>query len=192
LDISRKLVKFILSNPLKYEWSLQGFGMLRTYISKEVRLHVWDSRFAVPNVSLIHDHPWDFDSYILAGRINNRIFEVSDSGNETQRPYLRRTIKCGPGGGVCDQEPQRVYLSISSNQYYNVGQSYRQKSYEVHATYPMDGTVTLVERYFKPDTEHAFVFHAADEQWVSAEPRPATDSEIQDICCNSLLKFVGV
>jgi hypothetical protein len=43
---------------------------------------------------------------------------------------------------------------------------------------PNPGTVTIVERRFKADTEHAFVFYPRNEKWVSAEPRPATPEEV--------------
>lgn len=55
--ITKLFVKTILSNPENFKWSIQGLGMLRVYLSDEVRLHIWDSRFKVPGVSPLHNHP---------------------------------------------------------------------------------------------------------------------------------------
>jgi hypothetical protein len=40
----------ILANPFDYKWTIQGFGMLRTYLDSEhsERLHIWDPDIAVP------------------------------------------------------------------------------------------------------------------------------------------------
>ena len=40
-----EIVKKILNNPLDYEWELQGFGMLRTYIDKDTRMQIWLNSF---------------------------------------------------------------------------------------------------------------------------------------------------
>lgn len=170
----------ILRNPLKFKgWSLQGFGMLRLYLTKDIRLHVWDVTKQVDNVSLIHDHPWDFRSLVVYGHIENKIYTSLANGGL----YEYATIQCGPGGGA-RSETQEILLEQWKSQHLYAGQSYRQISNEIHASYPDSGTVTLVERYFKPDTEHARVFWPKGEKWVSAEPRPATAKEITSICGN--------
>lgn len=122
----RATVRSILERATDLEWSLQGFGMLRHYLTPTVRLHVWASAFRVKNVSTIHDH-WDF----------------------------RR-------GPIEAFEP---------------GHWYEQRADEIHESLPVDGTVTLVERHFRADTEHARVYYSTPA-WVSAEPRPASRREI--------------
>ena len=69
-----KRAKHVMENPLEYSWELQGFGMLRTYIDKDTRLQIWLKEFIVPNVTDIHTHPWDFESYIFQGEITNYCF----------------------------------------------------------------------------------------------------------------------
>lgn len=73
---TKLLVKAILEKARAYKWSIQGFGMLRLYLSAEVRLHVWDSRFRVPGVTDIHDHSWDFESEVAAGEVLQRRYLV--------------------------------------------------------------------------------------------------------------------
>lgn len=113
------LVKSILENPTPQtrNWSLQGFGFLRSYLSSELRLHVWDSRYRVKNVSGIHTHPWDFDSYIVAGELHQfRYKEVGINRRDIEEfdatapdAYFRSVIKAGPGGGL-REAPTGVYL----------------------------------------------------------------------------------
>lgn len=176
----RATVRAILHQPFAYEWSLQGFGMLRCYLSPTVRMHIWNSEFKVPHVSTVHDHPWDFTSYIVAGRVSQYRFTECVTDGE---PFLRSTIRCGVGGGLvraeCSMAPaEEVLLRRSVREVYSHGEWYSQRADEIHESIPDDGTVTLVERRFKEDTEHARVYYQTPE-WVSAEPRRATEAEVR-------------
>ena len=64
-----EIVKQVMENPFNYEWELQGFGMLRTYIDKDTRLQIWLKDFIVPGVTDIHTHPWDFESFIYKDKL---------------------------------------------------------------------------------------------------------------------------
>lgn len=180
---SKYAIRSILQDPLRYDgWSLQGFGMLRLYLDKNIRLHIWDDRHKVDNVSLMHTHPWDFESYIVAGRIRNYRFEKDGTKGKS---YFCSKIQCGPGGGM-RSEPEVVLLSCAIDERYSAGEFYRQAAEEIHESYPENGTVTLVERSFKQDTEHANVYWPISNEWVSAEPRPASDHIVKTICQASL------
>jgi len=185
------LVERILRAPLGsgQQWSLQGFGMLRLYMpDKALRLHVWDSRYGVPKVSLHHDHPWDFSSLIIAGRLRNiRYTKEVDSGitlGQSSDIYNEQTIQCGPGGCV-KSDPVPVRLFEHPVELYEAGDWYRQAANEIHMSAPEDGTVTLIDRTFNPDTEHARVFWQGPA-WVSAEPREATSDEVISITSNAI------
>lgn len=177
----RALIRFILTNALKFEWSIQGLGMLRLYLSPSQRLHVWSREAKRTDVSTIHDHPWDFDSLIISGSIENLIFENVPQG----LPHLRQQILCGPGGGVCGA-PEEVGLICRTRTTYGSGWSYFQKAEVIHESEPSEGAVTLITRTFRPDTEHANVFYEAGKTWVSAEPRVATAAEIERITRSAL------
>ena len=203
IETTRLLVKGVLENADRFDWSIQGFGMLRMYLSKEVRLHIWNPAFEVENVSTIHDHPWDFESEVVCGEIQNQRYVVLrreyDGGmmEEPRQPiairydgvpdtHLCAVIRCGTGGGIdkaCNSgipEPRALLpfgfptLPVST---YRAGQSYKQVASDVHETKAVAGTVTIVTRKFKADTEHARVFFPLGTEWVSAEPRRATPSE---------------
>jgi hypothetical protein len=201
-DLVFNILQNILQNWRKHEWSLQGFGMLRTYITRETRLHVWNSKFAIPGVSMIHDHPWHLESCVLAGRITNKRYQVIHCRESEDQiaavegiisPYIKAQIVCGTGGGnqaaKLKTDGERVWLEPGLSEIYGPGEFYRQRADEVHYTSYEDGTVTLVRREFLPDTEHANVFFRADDGWVSAEPRPALQDEVQAFVERALLLF---
>lgn len=198
LDLSRKAAVLafnglattirhhVLAHPERYEWSLQGFGMLRTYVSRELRLHVWDDRFRVPNVSDVHDHPWDFESLVLSGSLTNIPYCVVQLGDGAYAPdHHEGRIVCGPSTDVKTAEriTPDVYLSPGDVRTYGPGDVYSQKADEVHRSQCERGTVTLVARTWTgKDPERALVYWPLGTEWTSAHPRPATDRERDEIC----------
>lgn len=176
--------RFILNNALKFQWSIQGLGMLRLYLNPDQRLHVWSREAKRTDVSTIHDHPWDFKSQIISGAIDNLIFEQMPQG----LPHFRQRILCGPGGGI-DGAPEEVGLICRSRKTYQAGESYAQQAQVIHESDPAEGTVTLITRTFRPDTEHANVFYEAGKTWISAEPRAATMTEIERVVGSALVRW---
>lgn len=188
---TKLLAQALLMNPLDREWTLQGLGMLRTYLTpdRSVRLHVWDSRYAVPDVSEMHTHPWDMVSTVVAGELKN--YKYRHNLSLTVEPtYLQQAIHCGEGGGLIG-EPEPVALFEQLPVYLSEGQSYSQSFNEIHVSVPKDGTVTIVQRQVPPggSPDRAYVFWPDGQEWVSAEPRPADPSEVEDICERSLLRW---
>lgn len=178
----RALTRAILEHPQDYSWSLQGFGMLRLYLEDNIRMHIWDSRYRVENVSMMHDHPWDFHSHVVVGKIENYRYIYDDvNGNN----FWRQTLRCGVGGGI-EGEPEQVSLGLQVPEIYVARESYDQLANEIHVSFPEDGTITLIKRTMHEDTEHAHVFWEMDDEWVTAEPREATPLEVSDITRNSL------
>ena len=168
-ELVRSALEGERENPTR-KWTLQGLGMLRTYVdeAETMRLHIWDSRFAVPGVSEMHTHPWDMVSRVVSGEVYNRKFVPTDGGY----PYMRQKLLCGAGGGLCGV-PERVELSTGKGELVLPGESYSQAWHEIHVSEPADGTVTLIRRVFGSDRDHAYVFWPEGEEWVSAEPRQA-------------------
>jgi len=179
----RDLVKNILLHAPQYEWSLQGFGMFRLYLSRERRLHVWDSRFTKHNVSTIHNHPWDFASTVISGSLVDVSYKKIESYQFATHHRLR--IVCGPGGGPAS-EPDTCFLKKFDSRLILPGESYALAAKQIHETKPADGSITIIERRFREDTEHAEVFYPVLESWVSAEPRPATQDEIAMMSAKAL------
>jgi hypothetical protein len=180
------LVKQILETATNFKWSLQGLGMLRLYLSDEVRLHIWDSRYRVDSVSPLHTHPWGFQSQVVAGVVRQIRYTLSENQYGTE--YSRTLIKCGPGGGPKD-EVDKVRLFASTMEMYSEGQEYFQAASEIHESFPENGTVTIITRKFEADADHAYVLWLGNGGFVSAEPRPATEREVSDITTNALQRW---
>lgn len=169
-------VRGILQNPRCQEWTVQGFGFIRCYLDplKRWRLNIWDNDLATPNVSLIHDHPWRFDSYVIAGLLTNiRYTEDAEHGDWYHWQVLVPGIDGGaryPGGivGLIRPRPDEVY---------GPGCKYAQGHREIHHTEFRDGTVTLNDRC-RMGADLARIFWPIGTEWVDAKPRPAKPVEI--------------
>jgi hypothetical protein len=190
VEITKLLIKKILEHATHYEWELKGLGMMRTYLSEDTKIHVWDSRFKVPDVSLTHEHPWTFESFIIVGRlVNRRLLATpmleSAVDDPSTNPYMRSVVQCGPGGCLL-AEPTLVHLHSPKEQVLAGGQRYQQRWDEIHQTYADDGTVTIVRRVDYKEPRAAAVYWPYGEEWVSSDPVMATPAKIQDIAENSL------
>lgn len=178
------LARQVLEKPCVYHWSWQGFGMLRTYLDegREFRFHIWNQEDANPGVSTIHDHPWDFESFVVCGELINKRFLLPTERRVgldiAAQPvqYNGVRIKCGEGGCMVNQSFKQILYPLR-DEVYHVGDCYQQYARELHETRSVPGTVTIIRRKFGQDTEHAHVYWLAGE-WVSAEPRPATRREV--------------
>jgi len=184
MDYTKETVKFILQNANRFEWSLQGLGMLRLYLSKELRLHIWDDRYKVPNVSEVHSHPWTFRSTIIAGVM----YEYRYTPNsQIGYNYSGVLIQCGENSCIKEKLPGlRLH---NEKKFYHEGEDYELAHDVLHSSHALSGTVTLVRRFFREDTEHAKVYwpvFGTDPGWVDAKPRKATPKEIKAIVGNAL------
>lgn len=173
MGIQAALVRSILERWESYEWTIQGFGFARVKIADVGRIHVWDSRLAVPLVSTMHTHPWPLRSTIISGELTNHRFIVeAESGG--YMPYVHSKIATGEGGGLTGA-PEPVMLSHTPPETYVAGGKYQQRPDEIHRTQAQDGTVTLLERPQGPPLEEASVYWPQGMDWVSAEPRRPRD-----------------
>lgn len=184
LEAMQMLARAVLLRAEHHEWTLQGLGMLRLYLGDgRLRLHVWDATHAEPNASRIHDHPWDFESIILAGRLTNvRYVQVDGEAGEL---FKRVQIRCGEGG--CAVSPETFdRLVAQPPETYGPGDRYHQNAAELHDTQAEPGTVTIIRRRFYDNRDLASVWWRTGA-WGSAEPRPARRREVVDIVEKGLL-----
>lgn len=168
----------LLEKPLGRTWTIQGFGMLRTYLDPDQvnRLHIWDPDTAVPDVSTVHDHPWDFVSNIVSGTLLNQRYSVSSGDDHGAEPFQHSLIACGMGGGLVG-EADTVWLHDELPEELGAGDRYEQRANELHESQPAAGAVTIISRVFGANRDSANVYWS-DGEWVSAEPRVATDAEV--------------
>lgn len=185
-EATQLLVKTILEHATSMpgRWTLQGLGMLRLYLSPTTRLHVWSMAHRNPMASTLHTHPWDFSSYVVVGSIENTTYEQAYRSGVK---YNRQLLRCGEGGGL-EGTPDQIRLESSGWQV-NEGELYEQAAEVIHETDFWDGTVTLVQRTMRADTEHAYVFWRDGQTWGSAEPREATPEEVEAITGTALRRY---
>jgi len=183
----RELAQHILTNANAFEWSLQGMGLLRLHLPNHCRLHVWDSRFRKPGVSMIHDHlQWGLHSTILAGVMTNRRYVEDANGTEVMHMTIKPVY-----GYFKKSEPAGIRLRALPAEFYRPGETYSQEPNEIHETDADDGTVTFMRKSPTTD-ESARVFWPLGQEWGSAEPRIATAGEVTAITEHALKRWFGV
>jgi len=175
MKLDRALVRTLLTRAEAFDWSLQGFGMFRLYVTKELRLHVWTDEFKQPAVTTVHTHPWDFGSTVLQGHVTDLRYIKVDGGGLAR---WEQKIQCGEGACTVGERTP-VCLLLTEERRVVVGQCYGRRANDIHESIPSNGCITLVERRFREDTEHAYVYYPHDASWVSAEPRKATITEVR-------------
>lgn len=189
---ARGLAEAILRNSAAFRWELQGFGMLRCYLPGDLRLQVWDNTYAVPGVTTIHDHPWNFESLIVAGELlNERFGEVDPTDQEGGPSATHMCRNIIPGVGLRragDGEDQPAYLVSYGTERYTAGMVYEQRYYELHESRPSRGTVTLIGRQ-RVGADVARSYYPYGAEWVSAEPRLATEEERTEIIGHALQRW---
>lgn len=190
MNIQSALVRSILERWQHYDWTIQGFGFARTKIADVGRIHVWDSRLAVPLVSTMHTHPWPLQSTIISGELLNCRYVLKDDRVVPFRSqplrYLHCLIATGEGGGLIG-EPTEAEIFANQPELYQAGDAYEQKPNEVHRTIAQEGTVTLMTRPQGPPLEEASVYWPIGTDWVSAEPRkPKSEWELTNIMQRAL------
>jgi hypothetical protein len=185
--LTTALLRTILRNREQFEWTVQGFGMIRTYLDRDQRwrLNIWDNRLTTSNVSRIHDHPWSFTSFIQCGLIENRRYSFMQTYDLHLATHCYKEIVTGPDGEDksnvrhCEIVPKRL-------EFYMAGDTYSQKLDEVHETVAHTGTVTLNDRTTPTEHYTARVFWPLGTEWVGARPRPAEGIEVARACAAAL------
>lgn len=176
-----EIVKQVMENPFNYEWELQGFGMLRTYIDKDTRLQIWLKDFIVPNVTDIHTHPWDFQSFIYQGQIRNNIFSEYGLQNSVQGEWFQ-CDKCLilTGEHAYVKERNIIILKPNGSFDYFRGDTYFHEKNIPHRIDFIDGTITILTKSNIHEDSLAYSYvKGFNNEWVSAAPRIATKEEIQ-------------
>lgn len=176
--IVQPLLRSFLERADQSSWTVQGFGMVRTYLDedKRWRLNIWDDRLQTPNVSLIHDHPWSFISYIACGRIVNQRYGMEEGAPHT---HFYKEIVTGEHGTDAGS-PRSCRLVERRPEIYTAADSYHQRLTEVHETRAQRGTVTVNDRTPPTKAYTARVFwNLSQRDWTAARPRPATWGEVE-------------
>lgn len=182
----------ILDEPKKYRWEVQGFGMLRTYLTEDraLRLQVWDSRLLAFGNNAVHDHPWDFKSTVFSGLLyNQRYLCLHPTTRARGDRYIEKLIVPGIGGGET-AKVREVVLEPMPIEVYGPGETYKQVWHELHVTRFIDSTITVIERSEQRAENVARSMAKEDNApWTFYEPRPATETEVYETIGRALNRF---
>src|SRR5665213_931609 len=179
--LDKVLVRNILEHADSFDWVMQDIGLLglRLDEQREYRLHVWAPTHCI-GVPVIHDHPYDFVSWIVAGELTNVRYEEDLSGAK----YLRERYR--PPNE--DLRTSDFVQLVSNAETYREGDAYTQLAHELHDSRQLPGTVTIIRRTFR-DVSELTVCRPEDAPWISGVSRPATPVEITAITSQALAWF---
>lgn len=124
-----------------------GFAFLnlgKLSANTEFRLHVWDSRFMPQNIGLqIHNHSFDFESFVIAGKIKNTIYSINENINSDGILYQ---VKFVDNKSILDLKGDKFEIIIDSEKSIEVGSFYKLNKDEFHETENMlDFSVTILK-----------------------------------------------
>jgi hypothetical protein len=181
--LEQTLVRNILEHAGDFNWRIQDIGVLALRLDdrRRHRLHVWDPDGATSD-PVIHDHPYDFTSTVIAGELVNTRYSEEPGGLE----HLRE--RYGPGDEA-DRRPDTVRL-VGNSEILRAGARYQQRAHELHDSRQVSGTVTLVRfDHFVDDLTELTVCRSPGAPWVTGESRPASIDEVKRITAIALSRF---
>lgn len=164
-----------LTNPEDYEWSVQGLGMLRAYLTEDraTRLQIWLKELQLASATSIHTHPWDFESIIYRGELINRTY-AEVPGHK----FDCYVINTGPTARPLSHS--KIDLEITQNRKLTEGQSYYQPKEVPHLTLFSQGAISIIHRldYSKSD---GLAKSYGVGPWVSAAPQDVSWREARSL-----------
>lgn len=167
----------LLERANNFDWSVQGFGVLRHYIGTIGRLHIWDSRLRYPGVSMIHTHSWDLRSTIVSGELCNTIYTEVPGGG---LPYHKQRLITGYMSHMVTPMAD-TRLVPWSRTVLVAGEIYQQRASEIHQTNTINGTITLMERR-EDENGEADVYWPHGTEWGTATPRRVNFVKEPTVC----------
>jgi hypothetical protein len=180
-NIDRVLVRSILEHAPNFPWMTSDIGLLglRLDEQREHRLHVWapDRSMGPP---VIHDHPYDFVSRIIAGQFTNVRYAEDPSGTNYRRDRYSPPAE--------DERTTDTIQLTGTAETYREGDQYAQLAHELHDSYQVPGTVTILRLRFRGVNELT-VCRPEGAPWLSAQSRPATLEEVKEITSMALDLF---
>ena len=119
-----------------------GLGFIQIKINEEFRLHVY-----CPEATLtsgeeeVHDHRYDFTSYILKGSLTNKIYELDYSKND----FLLIQENCSPNKELNLNSPKEVGLKLVNSSILSQNSSYFMEKDALHRV-ETSRCITLLKR----------------------------------------------
>jgi hypothetical protein len=182
--LNEALVRTILEHPADHPWKIQDIGVLGLWLDdrREYRLHVWNPDGAIGE-PVVHDHPFDFTSTVIAGELVNTRYVEDPSGAEYCRDRYRT-----------DDEHNRrtdTVRLVGTSEILGPGARYHQVAHELHDSSQVPGTVTVLHMQPHPSAElpELTVCRQPGSPWLSGAARLATGDEVARITAMALAVF---
>lgn len=119
-----------------------GLGFIQCKINDNYRAHFYHPEIKpIVNIEEIHDHRYNFTSYVVKGSIKNKLYEfIEDSEGE----YCKKHESCNP---LIEVEPNAVYgnIKLLSRNVINENESYFMNHMWFHKV-STEKCVTLLSR----------------------------------------------
>ena len=126
-----------------------GLGFIQLKIDQQHRMHFYTPELPpiVPDED-IHNHRYDFESYVLKGEFEQELFDVytmSPYGESLYHSHIKEFESCQENGGVKNSLKMPCMISSASKHTYNAGSHYFMSHRTFHRV-KATNCITLLER----------------------------------------------
>jgi hypothetical protein len=131
---------------LNYDWLRKnherlyyfGLGFIQLKINEKYRLHFYTDKLDL-NTDSIHNHRYDFNSKILKGSFNNKIFKLTNG-----KTHLMENESCNENIDA-PKDTKECGIELVSDCTYNEGDTYFMSFKDMHQVYSKYA-ITLLDR----------------------------------------------
>jgi len=143
---------FYQKHPLGFKYF--SFGKINE--QEEFRIHIWSEDYKCQDDDLmIHDHSFDFESFVVLGKIKNTIYSINE--NPDSEGYIYQ-VKFAENKSFLEIISDHQKISIFSEEEINEGNFYSIKSYEFHQSQNMCENSISIIKIFKSEYKPANVY----------------------------------
>lgn len=138
-----------------------------------LKLYLFEGSAAGKPAVSPHDHAYDFETYVLTGRLLNTLYDVRDAPPcKTAPEYGRYNWRSLLVGGSGAEYAGRSWLTLGSATFYGDGRGdgrhFREDSWQTHTVTASDGTFALQLQLADYDLSHTLLY----VQGAGAESAP--------------------
>lgn len=131
---STSLFSLVEREDAQFRWHPLGFIVCTLMVDGpwKARLHCWPSGQARPQGEEceIHDHVFDFSSWVLTGEVENIEYEVDPSG----APYAIYSTEYIGELSILRKTTQTIHLAVRSSSMHRAGSKYEVRAGQLHET----------------------------------------------------------
>lgn len=163
----------VLQHHSDFQWTHEPGGFMRTCLAPDMVMNVFDASLVHEGATLIHTHPLDFTSMILAGEL--RHFRHTRYGRAAApagaQPYGYQDFDVEFKGA---SPAKGCFLVEEPMEVYHAGDTYQVLSHEIHRVGTEDGTITVLTREYitKPTGSTTFWPYVAPGALSAKPPEP--------------------